>query len=61
MHLFGLGIPELAIILVAIAFLFFRGDKISETARGFGRFTGEFKRGKAEMEKETKKAEKDTK
>ena len=56
--MFGLGFPELVIILVVIVVFFFGGEKISELARGLGRFTGEFKKGKAEMEKEIKKAEK---
>ena len=46
------------IILVVVVVFFFGGEKISELARGLGRFTGEFKKGKAEMEKEIKKAEK---
>ncbi len=57
--MFGLGLPEIAIILIVLAIFFFGGEKISELARGLGRFTGEFKKGKAEMEKEIKKAEKE--
>ena len=59
--MFGLGLPEIAIILLALAIFFFGGEKISELARGLGRFTGEFKKGKAEVEKEIKKAEKELK
>jgi sec-independent protein translocase protein TatA len=55
--MFGLGFPEIAIILVVIVVFFFGGEKISEIARGLGRFTGEFQKGKAEMDREIKKAE----
>jgi len=54
--MFGLGFPELAIILVVIVVFFFGGEKISDIARGLGRFTGEFQKGKAEMEQEIEKA-----
>ncbi len=59
--MFGLGFPEIAIILMALAVFFFGGEKLSELARGLGRFTGEFKKGKAEMEKEIKKVGKELK
>ncbi len=60
--MFGLGVPELVIILgVALIIFFFGSEKISEFARGLGRFTGEFKKGKAEIEKEIKKAGKEMK
>lgn len=59
--MFGLGFPEIAIILVVVVVFFFGGEKISEIARGLGRFTGEFQKGKAEMELEIKKAEKEIK
>jgi sec-independent protein translocase protein TatA len=52
--MFNMGIPEVLIILVGVAIFFFGGKKISEFARGLGRFTGEFKKGKMEMEKEIK-------
>ena len=59
--MFGLGVPEMLIIVVAIIVFFFGGEKISEIGRGLGRFTGEFRKGKEEMEKEIKRAERDLK
>lgn len=54
----GLGLPEIAIILVVIIMFFFGGDKLSELARGLGKFTGEFKKGREEIEKEIDKIKK---
>ncbi len=59
--MFGLGVPEIFIILIVIMVFFFGNEKISEIARGLGRFTGEFKKGKDEMETEIKKARKELK
>ena len=50
--MFNLGFVEVIIILVAVSILFFGGKKISEFGRGLGRFSGEFKKGKQEVEKE---------
>ena len=52
--MFGLGLPEIVIILVAVVILFFGGKKMSELARGVGRFSGEFKKGKMDIERELK-------
>jgi len=52
-----LGIGEILIIILAIGILLFGGKKIIEVARSMGRFSGEFKKGKKEIEKEMKEAE----
>lgn len=56
--MFGLGLPEIVIILVAVVVLFFGGKKLNELAKGLGRFSGEFKKGKMEIEKEIEDAKK---
>lgn len=52
--MFGLGMPEIIIILLGIAILFFGGNKIVELARSMGRVSGEFKKGKQEVAAELK-------
>jgi sec-independent protein translocase protein TatA len=59
--MFGLGLPELAIITLVIVTFFFGGEKVSELARGLGRFAGEFKKGREEIENEIEKVEKEFK
>lgn len=59
--MFGLGPSEIIIILTVVVVFFFGGEKLSELAKGLGRFTGEFKKGKAEIEEEIAKAEKELK
>jgi len=57
--MFGLGSSEVVIILVVVVVLFFGGEKMSELAKKLGRFTGEFKKGKAEIEQEIRQVEKE--
>lgn len=52
--MFGLGLPEIAIIALAVGILFFGGKKITELARSMGRASGEFKKGRKEVEEELK-------
>lgn len=53
--MFGLGIGEIIVLVIVIYFLFLGGDRLSELGRGLGRFTGELKKGKEEVEKEIDK------
>lgn len=48
----GLGMPEVVIILVVFAVFMFGSSRVNEFARTLGRFTGEFKKGKLEIERE---------
>ncbi len=52
-----LGFGEILIIILAVGIVLFGGKKIIDLARSMGRFSGEFKRGKKEIEKELKEAE----
>lgn len=55
--MFGLGIMEILIIVLAAGLLLFGSKKIVELARSLGRFSGEFKKGRSEVEKELRTAE----
>ena len=52
--MFGLGVGEVVIIVVIFAIVFFGGKKITGFGKSMGRFTGEFKKGKMEIENELK-------
>lgn len=53
----GLGIPEIIIIILAIAVVLFGGKKITELARSMGSASGEFKKARREVERELKEEE----
>ena len=52
--MFGLGTPEIILIVVAFGLLF-GGKNLLGLARYAGRFGGEFKKGQMEVEEEIKK------
>lgn len=47
--------PEIVIIVVVLGIIFFGSNKITDLAKSAGRFSGEYKKGKAEMEGELNK------
>lgn len=57
--MFGIGPTELVLIALAVGILFFGSGKIIELSRSLGRVSGEFKKGKAEVEKELRASESD--
>lgn len=59
--MFGLGLPEVIIIVLVVVVLFFGSGKIIELARSMGRVTGEFKKGRKEVENELKEVAGDEK
>ena len=58
--MFGLGIQEIIIIALVVGILFFGSGRITELARSRGRASGEFKKGRQDIEKELKEGEKQT-
>jgi len=58
--MFGLGMPEIIVILIAVGILLFGSKKIVEVARSLGRFSGEFKKGKQEVDRELKEVAQDS-
>ncbi|MCC7500428.1 twin-arginine translocase TatA/TatE family subunit [Candidatus Nomurabacteria bacterium] len=55
--MFGIGLPEAIIIALGVGILFFGGGKIVELARSMGRVSGEFKKGKQDIERELRSDE----
>lgn len=55
--MFGLGIPEILLIVLAFGILFFGGEKIAGFAKSLGRVSGEFKKGKKDVENELRRGE----
>lgn len=54
-----IGIGEIIIIAVVLVIVLFGGKKIVEVARGMGKFTSEFKKGKMEAEEELEELKKE--
>ncbi len=53
--MFGLGITEIIIIAIVLGIIFFGSKKITDLAKTAGRFSGEFKKSKLEIEEELQK------
>jgi sec-independent protein translocase protein TatA len=59
--MFGLGLTEIIIIAIVLGLLFFGSNKVTELAKSAGRFSGEFKKSKTEIENELKNVKKEFK
>jgi sec-independent protein translocase protein TatA len=59
--MFGLGLTEIIIIAIVLGVLFFGSNKVTELAKSAGRFSGEFKKSKADIENELKNVKKEFK
>jgi sec-independent protein translocase protein TatA len=59
--MFGLGLTEIIIIAIVLGVLFFGSNKVTELAKSAGRFSGEFKKSKTEIENELKNVKKEFK
>jgi sec-independent protein translocase protein TatA len=57
--MFGLELPEIVLILLVVGILFFGSEKIIDFARAMGRASGEFKKGKMDIENELRRSEAD--
>jgi sec-independent protein translocase protein TatA len=55
--MFGIGIPEIVIIAIVFGILFFGSKKMIEFSRSLGRLSGEFKKGRTDIERELKESE----
>jgi len=55
--MFGIGIPEIVIIAIVFGILFFGSKKMIDFSRSLGRLSGEFKKGKTDIERELKESE----
>lgn len=55
--MFGLGLPEILVIVLVLGVLFFGSGKITDFARSIGRAAGEFKKGKKQIEEELRRGE----
>ena len=55
--MFGLGLPEIVLIVLVVGILFFGSKKITDFARSIGRASGEFKKGKKDIEEELRRGE----